>query len=258
MNPLLRSVFWGAVKIPAMRKLLSVSAMKINDAMQALSDQEITAIYERYKEFTRIPAQGYAINLSVLGNIPVVNGCVVECGTWRGGMSAGMADLLGAERTYYLFDSFEGLPDAKGIDGESAISWQSDNNVDNCRTEEQYAHDVMELSSAVRVHIMKGWFNSTLSGFEPDAPIAVLRLDADWYSSTAECLNYLYPFVPKGGLILIDDYFAWDGCSRAVHDYLSANSLADRIRTVGSSLAYIVKSDMRAVQSISTEKELVS
>lgn len=42
------------------------------------------------------------------------------------------------------------------------------------------------------------------------------------------------------GLIIIDDYYAWDGCSRAVHDYLSRTRSLDRIEA-GGSMAFIVK-----------------
>jgi hypothetical protein len=32
-------------------------------------------------------------------------------------------------------------------------------------------------------------------------------------------------------MVLIDDYFEWDGCARAIHDYLSRNDLAYRIQS---------------------------
>lgn len=44
----------------------------------------------------------------------------MECGVWRGGMIASISEILGNNREYYLFDSFEGLPQAKEIDGIAA------------------------------------------------------------------------------------------------------------------------------------------
>jgi len=32
---------------------------------------------------------------------------------------------------------------------------------------------------------------------------------------------------------LIDDYYTWDGCARAVHDYLSGHERCERIASEG-------------------------
>ena len=89
-------------------------------------------------------------------------------------------------------------------------------------------------------HLVKGFFSETLPGFR--ASISLLRLDGDWYESTYDCFKYLYPQVQEGGLIIIDDYFSWDGCCKAVHDYLSATKSSSRIRTKDS-LCYIIKNE---------------
>jgi Macrocin-O-methyltransferase (TylF) len=70
--------------------------------------------------------------------------------------------------------------------------------------------------------------------------IAVLRLDGDWYDSTMLCLEHLFPLVVPGGLMLIDDYYTWDGCARAVHDYLSREQAAGRIEKTSGGVTYIV------------------
>ena len=51
---------------------------------------------------------------------------IVECGCWKGGMSAALIEIGGFQRDYYFFDSFEGLPPAKAIDGPAALAWQAD------------------------------------------------------------------------------------------------------------------------------------
>jgi len=58
------------------------------------------------------------------------------------------------------------------------------------------------------------------------------------------CLKHFYPKVATGGVIIIDDYPTWDGCSRAVHDYLSEIKSQSRIsRGVKYGVAYIIKND---------------
>lgn len=201
-------------------------------------------LYAKYQRFTMIPPRWYVANLLIAADLAPRSGCIIECGVWRGGMSAGLADTLPG-RIHFLFDSFEGLPPAKAeLDGADAIAFQANKNSpvyhDNNRAERSYAEKAMRMSAARKYNLVQGWFNETVSGFTPPEPIAILRLDGDWYESTMDCLSALYPHVVKGGLLLIDDYYTWDGCARAVHDYLSAHKLADRIESA-SGVCYMVK-----------------
>jgi hypothetical protein len=72
------------------------------------------------------PFGEYCANLRLAERFRHLPGAVVECGTWKGGMIAGLACVFGARRAYYLFDSFEGPPAAKEIDGAAALRWQAD------------------------------------------------------------------------------------------------------------------------------------
>ena len=172
-------------------------------------------------------------NLLIVDQRRHVNGCVVECGVWRGGMTAGIAEVLGADREYFLFDSFEGLPPPTAMDGEMATAWQKDTQsptyYDNCRAPIEFAEQAMALSPARKYKIVKGWFDDTLPKFVPPCPIAILRLDGDWYASTLLALETLFKYLAHDGIVIIDDYYAWDGCSLAVHDFLSRHHLTARL-----------------------------
>ena len=87
----------------------------------------------------------------------------------------------------------------------------------------------MRLSGVPNYKLVKGWFENTLPEFDPPAPIAVLRLDGDWYDSTMVALESLFKHLSPDGIVILDDYYAWDGCSRAVHDFLSRHQLAARV-----------------------------
>jgi O-methyltransferase len=202
------------------------------------------AVFRKYKSFTMVPAGHYVSNLELCWRFRHVKGGVVECGTWRGGMIAGMVDTLGQNRSYHLFDSFEGLPEVKEIDGPDAKAWQDNKEgryyCSNCLAREPEASKAMTISRATDYAIHKGWFNTTLTAFQAEDGIAILRLDADWYDSTIECLEHLFPQVNGGGLILIDDYYTWEGCSKAVHDYLSQHKSRCRISCY-KGISYIKK-----------------
>ncbi|MBK8778609.1 MAG: class I SAM-dependent methyltransferase [Saprospiraceae bacterium] len=205
-------------------------------------------LFNKYASHTMIPEKIYVDNLELINGFLKKNiaGDVVECGVWRGGMIAGIASISGKERKYFLFDSFEGLPKANEIDGKAAMDWQKDVNskiyYDNCTAEQSYAIELM-TSLNVNFEIHKGWFDKTLVNLPPSTNIAILRLDADWYDSTMVCLKELYNKVVQNGLIIIDDYYVWDGCSRAVHDFLASINSISRIYCFNNSISYIIKKD---------------
>jgi len=203
------------------------------------------AIYRVFKNYTMIPVVLYMQNLRLANRYRNIDGCVVECGTWRGGMIGGLAKLLG-DKEYFLFDSYEGLPDPKEeVDGTEAMKWSDDKTsplyFDNCKAEMSFAESAMNLSGVKTYHITKGWFSESLPNFDKKKKIAILRLDGDWYDSTMDCLNNLYDNVVPGGIIIMDDYHVWDGCSKAVHDFLSRRGLADRICQWNNTICYIRK-----------------
>jgi O-methyltransferase len=205
--------------------------------------RNLMAVYEKYAAFTMIPPPEYVLNLQLAETVRGVDGAIVECGVWRGGMIAGMAEVLGNSREYVLCDSFQGLPKAQPIDGQAALAWQSDTSSpgyhENCTAAEEVARTAMALSPARRVQVVAGWFDKTLPHVHLDNGIALLRLDADWYESTMACLDALYQRVVPGGLVIIDDYYTWDGCARAVHDFLSHRKVSARIRQRADAICYI-------------------
>jgi len=201
-------------------------------------------IYRTFKRHTMIPQKIYINNLRLAKDFSHIPGAIVECGTWRGGMIGGLATVLG-NRKYFLFDSFEGLPPAREIDGSGAIQWQNDTKsplfFDNCTADIAWAQEAMRISGANDVIIQKGWFSDTLKSIPTTTDIAILRLDGDWYDSTMDCLIQLFPLVVKNGVVIIDDYCAWSGCRKAVHDYLSKNDIDVCICQYNNSVTYIKK-----------------
>jgi len=221
--------------------------------IQSLADfRHGIRLYHKYQSSTMIRPQTYANNLMVARQARSVSGCVVECGTWKGGMLAGLAEVLGPDRKYFGFDSFEGWPPAQEIDGATAIAWQSDSTsptyFDNCSASREDVERALSRSGASQVSLIKGWFDQTLTNWTAPEPIALLRLDADWYESTMTCLTHLVPQVAPGGFVLIDDYYAWDGCSKAVHDWFSRHKLPVRICQMNNDVCYFTVSDETAAQ----------
>lgn len=208
--------------------------------------KEFASTYKKYSTFTMVPEKEYVECLELATEAKKIKGAVVECGVWRGGMMAGFAEVLGKEKNYILFDSFEGLPPAKEIDGKAAMEWQKDVNspsyFDNCKAEMEWAEKAMKLSGTANYKLVKGWFKDTIPTYKLNEEISLLHLDADWYESTIVCLENFFPKVAKGGLIILDDYYLWEGCRKALHDYLSRNSRPERVMQYNNgNIHYLVK-----------------
>lgn len=204
-------------------------------------------LHHKYADRTMIPADRFVDNLLVGAPAKALPGSIVECGTWRGGMIAALAETIaaGSARDVVLFDSFQGLPPAGEIDGEAARAWQADPSApdhhDNCRAGIDEARTSMRMSG-VDATIVEGWFEDTVPEYARDRPeIALLRLDGDWYASTMVCLRHLFPLVVPGGIVIIDDYGLFDGCTRSVHDFLSETHATEFLRRTDHGVTYTVR-----------------
>ena len=126
-------------------------------------------LYSKYANFTMIPRALFVSNLELCYRYKKLKGDFVECGVWRGGMSGAIAEVLSQNTPIHLFDSFEGLPAARDIDGKEALAWQknvtSPNYHDNCRAEESYVLESMKLAKHKIHKIYKGWFEQTIPQF---------------------------------------------------------------------------------------------
>ena len=168
-----------------------------------------------------------------------ITGDIVECGVWRGGsMMAAALTLIecgDVSRDLFLFDTFEGMvaPTDRdvAIDGRSAGKLlQSHKKTESdsvwCYATLNTVKEAMESTGyrAEGVHYVQGKVEVTIPRYAP-TQIALLRLDTDWYESTRHEMEYLFPRLVKGGVLIVDDYGHWKGAREAVDEYLSNNRI---------------------------------
>lgn len=163
-----------------------------------------------------------------------IEGCIVECGVWRGGSSMAVALTLLQEkrndRDLYLFDTFEGMTAPTDVD-QTADGTLAQSHLDNdpdktglwCVAGLDDVQRNMESTGypQERVHYIKGPVEQTIPEHSPTAPIALLRLDTDWYESTRHELIHLFPRLVPGGILIVDDYGHWAGARKAVDEFLA-------------------------------------
>jgi O-methyltransferase len=195
-----------------------------------------------------------------------LRGAFVECGTWRGGALGFWARSFmrnGGKPegcALFGFDSFEGMPQMTGKDGDWTARWLYGRPIDDVSPEmlrgsltatgrnlanEADCWSMLEGSAYPRdrVTIAKGWFQDVLPSYrERIGPIGVLRLDGDFYESTRTCLMTLYDQVVPGGAIIIDDYGMFPGCKTAVDEFLAERAPSTRLIYVDVAVRFFFKS----------------
>jgi hypothetical protein len=184
--------------------------------------------------FSLIEATRYVIRRQVPG-------AFVECGVWRGGSMVAVARTLQqlgtTNRHLWLYDTFEGMtePDSRDVrhqgdraraadllaaepvgDGGGVWCYSTLDEVQAAMAATGYPPDL--------VHFVTGPVEETIPGHTPDQ-VALLRLDTDWYESTRHELRHLVPLMRPGGVLIVDDYWYWEGCRQAVDEYLAETGL---------------------------------
>jgi len=166
-----------------------------------------------------------------------IAGAIAECGVWRGGsMMAVAATLLRegvSDRDLYLYDTFEGMTAPTGADkcydGTPAAAMKEQEE----KGGERWCYaGVEEVRRNLRstgypenkIHLVRGKVEDTIPNTLP-GPLALLRLDTDWYESTKHEMVHLYPLLAVNGILIIDDYGYWQGARKAVDEYFAEHGV---------------------------------
>lgn len=155
-----------------------------------------------------------------------IDGDICECGVWRGGsmmvVARTLVELGDLKRGLYMFDTFTRPPDAGPRDGPGDQA-----ELDEALTNPGYAYlpvsDIRRRLLEIgypedKLHFVEGLVEDTIPEQAPEK-LALLRLDTDYYSSTAHEMKHLYPRVAPGGVVIIDDYGQFVGARDAVDEY---------------------------------------
>ena len=129
-----------------------------------------------------------------------IQGNVAEGGVFEG-YFARQINAEFPDRTLYLFDTFKGF-DERDISVEKGDTRNRANHYNANVTE---ADLLATMSHPERVVIRKGYFPET--ALDIDDRFVFVNLDFDLYNPTLAGLEYFYPRMVSGGVILVHDYF---------------------------------------------------
>lgn len=147
-----------------------------------------------------------------------IPGSVAELGVYKGDI-AWQLNILFPNRKLILFDTFEGF-DKKDIETEFIQDYSHAKEGDFADTSIDYVRQRMFYP--LQVCFRKGYFPETSIGLENER-YSLVSLDADLYEPILSGLEYFYPRLNKGGMILLHDYnnSRFRGAKQAVADYES-------------------------------------
>jgi hypothetical protein len=217
---LLKSVVAAIAKSPALRPfgkpllhavqyvlgLHQIEIVHFDQPERAASVKRIREIVTSRASQTMGVDEAYMIRASVLKTARVP-GDIAEVGVFWGGTARVICEAKG-DRLLHLFDTFEGLPEPDKIDsafkrGEYACSLES---------VQEY------LAGFPGVKFYKGLFPATVEPAK-DRRFSFVHLDVDLYESTRGALEFFYPRMGPGAIILSHDYVVFPGVRAAFDEF---------------------------------------
>jgi O-methyltransferase len=141
-----------------------------------------------------------------------IEGAFAEVGVFKGDMTR-FLHALAPDRTYYLFDTFEGFP------RQDLEHGGDDTRFDDTSLEAVLA----SLHSTDNIVPRKGYVPDTFAGLE-DERFAFLLADVDLHAPTVAALEFFYPRLATGGYVFVHDYNSTESgwaCKRALDEFMS-------------------------------------
>lgn len=207
-----------------------VSQLPLNAVPRWLARlHEISVPRSVTKNAARAPTGPANINvlLHLFNEVKHLEGDLAECGVYRGGTLIPVGLCLKKERlrkVIYGFDSFQGFDASADVDvalggapdAEKRRGGFGDTSL------EHVAAKVRRFALGQHVELVKGYLASTLPHYSRFR-FCLVHLDVDIYESYKVGLEFFYPRVVSGGMILLDEYNdpPWPGCNKAVDEFLA-------------------------------------
>jgi hypothetical protein len=174
------------------------------------------------KDFVEIPIKSRIVfleKLALLFTEQGISGSIAEGGVFQGEFAREMNRCF-PKKKLYLFDTFSGFDKRDvAVEERNNYSEYGESHLSNSSVKLV----LNKLPHAENVIIRKGYFPETAEGIEE--PFCFVNLDFDLYQPTLAGLEYFYPKMVNGGIILIHDYFSsgYKGIKEAVKDFEQKN-----------------------------------
>lgn len=173
----------------------------------------------------------------------LLNYNIAECGTFKGLSAYQISTILKSksfDKKFRIFDSFEGLSEfkEKDIDNNNKdIDFKSRQKEFSCSLD--IVKERLKGFNFISYH--KGWIPERFKDVEEDEKFGLVHIDVDLYQPIYDSLEFFYPKVVAGGIIVLDDYgyLGFPGAKKAVDDFMSDKN--DLLLSFPSGVGFILK-----------------
>jgi O-methyltransferase/8-demethyl-8-(2,3-dimethoxy-alpha-L-rhamnosyl)tetracenomycin-C 4'-O-methyltransferase len=129
-----------------------------------------------------------------------------------------------AEKQLIAADSFAGIPPNTQMRHDPVDLWPDRRIASLDEVKANVAEAGMQDG---RIEFLQGFFGHTLPGLA-GRRFSFIRLDSDSHDSVMDSLEWLYPLLNPGGVILLDDWHLF-GCRVAIDSYRKHHNITDPI-----------------------------
>jgi O-methyltransferase len=168
-------------------------------------DRAFRAVYDAVEGSTLVDQYKCYELWEQLGQLAHVQGDILEVGVWRGGtgvLLARRAKELGLGLRTLLADTFEGVAKA----GEKDPWYRGGEHADTSPETVQ----ALAAELGVDVELLVGMFPDETGDQVEDVTLRLVHIDVDVYASARETLEWAWPRLSVGGVVVWDDYGSFE------------------------------------------------
>lgn len=178
-----------------------------------------------------------------------VPGAIVECGVFKGASLSRFAmfrELYGQADSKRLvaFDTFGKFPET-GFSQDQAIRRKFIAEAgEESISKDQMMAVLKQKNITGNIELVEGDITKTVPDFvkkNSDFKISLLNLDTDIYEPAVTILEYFFPLISTGGVLILDDYSVFPGETKAVNDYFGRQKPAVRRLPFSATPFYLIK-----------------
>lgn len=211
---LLKSPLLSPIRVAALTVLMRALARRNMTLVSANNEPYRLDAYRLIRQtreetsMVLLDSEAYSIFATARGTAKVP-GDIAEVGVYKGGSARLICEVKG-DRSFHLFDTFEGLPETS--------QWDPDFKAGGFASSFEPVSSY--LSRFPNLHFHRGFFPDTTRGLD-DLRFSFVHLDVDLYQSSKDGLEWFYPRLNRGGVLISHDYVNADGVRKAFDEFFA-------------------------------------